>query len=420
MPNKNINEKISAPQNKKRVAVFFGGRSPEHDVSVVSGLQVLHAIDTTQYEAFPVYITPQGAWLVGDVLRKRENYMLSAQNRAACEEVTLDVTGARGGVLVPLKAGGMFSKPKTISFDIAMPIFHGLFGEDGNIQGLFELANVPYTGMRTKASSILMDKISTKYFLNALAIPTLPFAVIRRPEKGYLIAEDVLENILAPLGYPCILKPAHLGSSIGVAKIKSAAEAKACLPAIFEFDTAAIAEPFVEHLVEYNVAVSKIAGEIKTSAIEKPKSSAELLDFKQKYLSGAGKNGNKLGGTKTASSAASPVSEGMLSLTRDINPNLPIEMETHIRKWASTMFDALDGTGAPRIDFISNGHTGEIWMNEVNPCPGSVGYFLWEAAKDALLFSDFIDLLLREALAENAKQALPRDPVPEGARLLKR
>lgn len=397
-------------QTKKKIAVFFGGRSPEHDVSVISALQVLGAIDAGQYESFPVYIDPKGAWYIGDALRKRENYLF--KNTSDLIEVTLDVAGTRGGTLIP-KQQPFLGSAKPIEFDVAIPAFHGLYGEDGNIQGLFELANIPYTGMRTKASAVLMDKVTTKYALQALDIPVLPFALIKRPSEGYLIPEDQLDALLKPLGYPCIIKPSHLGSSIGVAKVDNAAEAKACLPAIFEMDDSAIAEPFVQNLVEYNVAVMKNG---VTSAIERPKATEELLDFKQKYMSGGSKDGGKLG-TKNE---VSPVSEGMLSLTREINPDLPAEKDAQIREWGMRMFDALDGTGAPRIDFIGNSETGELWMNEVNPIPGSFGYFLWEAAADPLLFTDLLTTLIEEAVEENAAKSLPADVVPTDARLLKR
>lgn len=401
--------------NKKKIAVFFGGRSPEHDVSVISGLQVLSALDLSLYDAFPVYISPDGAWYIGDILRKRENYLLNAGTLKQVTEVTLDIKAVRGGVLIPKKSP-LFGAPKPITFDLAMPIFHGLYGEDGNIQGLFELANIPYTGMRTKASALLMDKVTSKHIFKALDIPTLPFAAIKRPRQGYLVPEEEIDAALKPLGYPCILKPANLGSSIGVAKVNNAEEAKACLPAIFEFDDAAIAEPFVENLVEYNVAVSKLSNKITTSAIERPKASDELLDFKQKYMSGGSKGGNKLSGVKDGAR----VSEGMLSLTREINPNISEEMEKNFRSWAERMFDAIDGAGAPRIDFIGNSQTGEYWMNEVNPCPGSVGYFLWEAAQNPILFTDFLSLMIAEAIRENAARSLPKDPVPTDAYLLKR
>lgn len=409
-------------QEKIKVAVFFGGRSPEHDVSVVTGLQVMSAIDETRYDTFPVYIAPDGEWRVsnpkdGDVLRDRANYLLNAENLKKTQPVTLDMHAVRGGRLIP-KDSSLFSKPKPIDFDIAMPCFHGLYGEDGNIQGLFELANIPYTGMRTMASSVLMDKAATKRILESSGIPVLPYAVLKRPDQGYMIPEADIEKQRGDLKFPCIIKPVHLGSSIGVAKVNSAKEVKATLPAIFEYDDAAILEPFVENLVEYNVAVSKAFGEVKTSAIERPKTTDELLDFKQKYLSGAdSKTGNKMGGGTKQMGA---ISEGMLSLTRELNPQIDAKLAADIHSYAKTMFAALDGTGAPRIDFIGNAKSGEIWLNEVNPIPGSFGYFLWEAAKDPLLFTDFLNGLLEEALTENRKRVLPKDPVPADARLLKR
>lgn len=403
---------------KKTVAVFFGGRSPEHDVSVISAQQALQAFDTDRYNVIPVYIAPDGAWYTGDYLRQRSNLLLSEAGLKEVTEVTIDIKADRGGKLIPKKTG-MFGGAKPIHFDVAFPIFHGLYGEDGNLQGLFELANIPYTGMRTKASAILMDKVTTKFILYCMGIPALPYTVIRRPADGsYQIDEKNLEELFVPLGFPCILKPSHLGSSIGVAKVNSVEEVKACLPAVFEFDDAAIAEPFVKNMVEYNVAVGRIDGEIRTSAIERPKGTEELLDFKTKYVPKDGAEGGlKNGGVKNS---VLP-SEGMLSLTRDINPDISEEMAHNIREWAAILFDALDGTGAPRIDFIGDSKSGEIWMNEVNPCPGSLGYFLWEASKaNPLLFTDFLSLLVEEALKENASRVLPYDPVPVDARLLKR
>ncbi len=403
--------------NKKKIAVFFGGRSPEHDVSVITGLQVLQALDVTLYDPVAVYVALDGKWYIGEGLNKRENFIPDDAARNKLTEVTIDISGDRGGKLIPKKQP-LFGQATAIDFDVAVPAFHGLYGEDGNIQGLFELANIPYAGMRTKASSLLMDKVTSKYIFESLGIPVLPFAAVKRPSEGYLIPEDELTEILKPVGFPCILKPSHLGSSIGVAKVNNVEEAKACLPAIFEFDDCAIAEPFVANLVEYNVAVSKLEnGQVKTSAIERPKSTDELLDFKQKYMSGGdNKSGNKMGGSKTFSTA----SEGMLSLTRDINPEIPSDMEGDIRGWAIKMFEGIDGAGAPRIDFIGNSKSGEIWMNEVNPLPGSFGYFLWEAAENPILFTDLLSLMIAEAISENTGRSLPRDPVPADARLLKR
>ncbi len=403
-------------KNRKRVAVFFGGRSPEHDVSIVTGLQILDALDRTKYDAFPVYITPDGVWLTGDVLKKRQNYMLDKNNRAAAQEVSLDVTAGKVGRLLPKKKG-FFGGGKAVEFDVAIPSFHGLYGEDGNIQGLFEFAGIAYAGTRTMASTILMDKVATKMCMHALNIPVLPCAILKRPDSGYIIPKDKIEKAIkgADIKFPCILKPSHLGSSIGVAKVTSAEEVAACLPAIFEFDDTAILEPFVQNLVEYNVAVARIGGSIVTSAIERPKAKDELLDFKAKYLSGGGSKGGTKSGTKSAGS-----SQGMLSLTRELNPQLHQQMELDIRGWAARMYEGLDCTGAPRIDFICDGKAGRVWLNEVNPWPGSIGYFLWEAAAEPILFSELLDALIDEALEARKGRTLPKDPVPVDARLHKR
>ena len=415
-PSHNLNNCVIMSKNKKSVAVFFGGRSPEHDVSVVTGLQILSAIDAEMFDAFPVYITTDGEWLVGGVLRERSSYMLNTEARKQAQVVTLNLKPGRRAQLVPLKSG-LFGGGKAIEFDVAIPSFHGLYGEDGNIQGLFEFAGTPYAGTRTMASALLMDKGATKKILQGAGIPVLPYAMIYRPHEGTMIAENELKEMMGDVGFPCIVKPNHLGSSIGVAKANNIAELRASLPGVFEYDDAAIIEPFVENLVEYNVSVSKAFGGIRTSAIERPKATEELLDFKQKYLSGGdGKTGDKMGGAKTVGA----ISEGMLSLTRELNPDLGEKSASNIKDWALKMFKAVEGTGAPRIDFIGNEKTGELWLNEVNPWPGSIGYFLWEAAADQILFTDLLTGLIEEALQESRKRQLPKDPVPVDARLLER
>ena len=232
-----------------------------------------------------------------------------------------------------------------------------------------------------------------------------------------MIPSNEIKEQVKHLKFPRIIKPVHLGSSIGVAKVDSPDDIKATLPTIFEFDDAAILEPFVENLVEYNVAVSKAFGDVELSAIERPKATEELLDFKQKYLSGKdSKTGEKMGGTKEVGA----ISEGMLSLTRELNPKLNKKQTDTICKYAKAMFDVMNGSGAPRIDFISNSKTGDIWLTEVNPIPGAFGYFLWEAAGEPKLFTELLSALLEEAMDENYARILPKDPVPKDAQLFKR
>jgi len=396
---------------KTRIAVFLGGRSPEHDVSVVTGLQALQALDQSRFDAFVVYVTPQGDWLTGPGLADRRNYLPDPQLRARLSEVTLDIA-AGGAARLAARKSGLFSRRGPVEFDVALLAFHGLGGEDGQFQGLFEAANIPYTGMRTLASAVLMDKVATKRMLAGSGIPLLRHAVVERPGTG-LPPAAALESPLAEIGFPCCVKPVHLGSSIGVGKADTVDEVRALLATIFRLDTQALIEPFVANLVEYNVSVARFGGAPRCSAIEQPKRVEALLDFRQKYLSGPG--GNKSSGKNLVQP-----SEGMLSLTRDINPILPGQQAPDIRRWALAAFEAVGGTGAPRIDFLCTEATGEIWLNEVNPCPGSFGFYLWEAAPEPIGFTALLSLLIDEARARHRAVQLPDDPVPQDARLLTR
>lgn len=397
---------------KTRIAVFLGGRSPEHDVSVVTGLQARAALDQSRFDAFVVYVTPQGDWLVGPGLDERRNYLPDAQLRAKLHEMTLDIASGSGGRLAPRKSG-LFSRQPPVEFDVALLAFHGSGGEDGQMQGLFEAANIPYTGMRTLASAVLMDKAVTKRALEGSGIPLLRQAVIDRPSTGLPPAAALDEAMKeANIGFPCIVKPVHLGSSIGVGKADDVEEARALLAAIFRLDTQALIEPFVPNLVEYNVSAARFGGAPRCSAIERPKRAEDLLDFRQKYLSG--------GDSKTGGKILGQSSQGMLSLTREINPDLPPAFADNLRRWAIAAFEAVGGTGAPRIDFLSNEATGEVWLNEVNPCPGSFGFYLWEAAPEPLGFTALLSLLIDEAQARHRAVQLADDPVPPDARLLKR
>jgi D-alanine-D-alanine ligase len=397
--------------DKQRVAVLFGGRSPEHDVSIVTGLQALEAIDSARYEAFAVYVSPQGEWLYGEALAWRNTYLPDGAVRQGLDSVTLDLNAQGRGVLLP-RDGGLFRRPRPIVFDVALLAFHGTHGEDGGMQGLFEVANVPYTGMRTLASAVLMDKAATKRLLGAADIPLLPHVTLTRPQEGLMAPRAAVEAALGTAPFPAIVKPNHLGSSIGVAKVNDIEELLAVLPQIFKLDPVVIVEPYVSPLVEYNVAVSAVAGTLRSSAIECPKRVEELLDFKQKYLSG--------GGHKSQTKQPGQMSQGMLSLTRDLNPKLPAKLEHRIRGCAERAFVAVGGTGAPRIDFLCNSQSGEIWLNEINPCPGSFGFFLWEAVEPPILFTHFLTALIDEALAQHRLAQLPADPVPHAARLFRR
>lgn len=385
---------------KKTVAVFFGGRSVEHDVSVLTALQFIEALNPLKYDPFPVYVDPMGQFWGGSPLLDRSNYPINL-DKISLTRLHLDIAASQDG-----KPAFTSHRQKSFGrvevthhyFDVAVPAIHGTNGEDGSLQGLFDFTAIPYAGCRTLAAATTMDKAFTKSVLRAQGINCLPELVLKRPAGGLFITDEALATALEDPaltgGFPFIVKPCHLGSSVGVSKADNTDDLMAGILSVFRMDHSVMIEPFVTPLTEYNVAVRRLpSGEIVTSAIEEPKRESDLLDFQNKYMRGS-KSGKKLG-PKVGGTA----SEGMASLGRTLNPDtLSVGQEEQIRRDAALAFDILDLAGSVRIDFLCNQDTGEIWLNEINTVPGSFAYFLWEAADPAVSFLDLTAALVEEGL----------------------
>ena len=376
---------------RRNVAVIFGGASQEHDVSVVSAQQLMDAADARRIRVIPVYMDFENRLFTGPRLRDVAAFR---PRPGALTEVRFN-WGDEGPELL--------GKGLRVPVDCALPVFHGPFGEDGRIHGLLELIGVPVTGFSASASAIAMRKDATKTLVKSVGVNVLDHVAVNRRQRGNLGA--VLDEVEAKLGLPVVVKPANLGSSIGVGLAKARADIPALVEYVLRQDDLALIEPQVPDLVEYNIAMMWREGEVVFSAIEQPKSGAELLDFREKYLSS--------GGTK----GALP-SEGMLSLTREVNPDLPADLKARILDYSRRAFTILGQRGAPRIDFMCNRNTGELWFNEINPIPGSYGFFLWEAAEVPLLYPELIAHLVDETMRASVKRF--DDPVPQDAWLLPR
>ncbi len=378
----------------KKIAVLFGASSPEHDVSIVSAQQFMDAVDPAQYDLVPVYVDFENRFFVGPRLRDVSTYR---PKPSGVTEVTFG-WGERGGEIRPVSGA-------PIPIDCAVPVFHGRYGEDGRIHGLLEWIGIPVTGFSATHSALAMRKDLTKIAAAGAGVPVLPQVVADhdRLRDG----EGLLAEIKEKIGLPAIVKPVNLGSSIGVGIAKTQEEVLQLCALVLTKDSLVMIEPRVPNLIEYNVALRNDGGTIKLSAIERPKPSSELLDFKEKYLKGGG-------GAK----GTSLPSQGMLSLTRDIDPQMAGNRRPLVAENAVKVFEAFGKRGAPRLDFLCNDETGEIWFNEINPIPGSYGYFLWERADEPLLFPELVTHLVEEALATSLK--LFDDPVPQGAYLLPR
>lgn len=386
---------------KKVIAVVFGGRSVEHDVSILTGLQFLEALDPGKYEGLPVYVDPLGQWWTGAALNKRSRYPIAEGANKDLMQIHLDLATPANGhpQFHSFQRGMMGEKRQTVPFDLMVPAIHGTNGEDGTLQGLLDFAGIPYAGCRTLGAAATMNKVFAKQAARTAGIKVLPELLLNRPERGtFLNPEALKEQLIKALGgetYPLIVKPCNLGSSVGVSKADDMDSLVAALMSAFRLDNDVIVEPFVPNLVEYNVACRRNeAGQIQTSAIERPLRQAELLDFKNKYLAGGSAGGAKLD---------TGPSEGMASLNRELNPgNLSTEQTAFIRNSASQLFDALQLAGSVRVDFLSNEETGELWLNEANTIPGSFAYFLWEAAEEPVSFLSLTNAIIEEGFALSA------------------
>jgi len=404
---------------KKVIAVVFGGRSVEHDVSVLSGLQFLEALDPGKYVGLAVYVDPLGQWWTGDILTSRSQYPVDVTANKALTQLTLDLaTPAAGRPLFHGVQKGLLGEKRTeIPFDLIVPAIHGSNGEDGTLQGLLEFAAIPYAGCRSLGAAATMNKAFTKAYARTAGIKLLPELLLTRPKKGvFLDPETLSADLKSAFGddqYPLIVKPCNLGSSIGVGKADDMDGLIAALMAAFRLDNEVLIEPFVSNLCEYNIAVRRGEdGTVLTSAIERPLRDAELLDFKNKYLAGG-----KSGGPKQSGGA----SEGMASLSRKLNPDeLTETQESFIRQSAAKIFELFSLAGSVRIDFLCDSETGEVWLNEANTIPGSFAYFLWEASQDPISFLTLADAIICEGFRLSASRLGATDTGTGGATIFTR
>ncbi|MBO6504639.1 MAG: hypothetical protein JJ850_04555 [Kordiimonadaceae bacterium] len=398
--------------DKKVIAVIFGGRSVEHDVSILTGLQFIEALDPTLYEGLPVYVDPLGQWWTGDALRKRSNYPVSHETQLTQLTLDLAATAVDQPRFITQKKGLLGEKTEYVPFDLMVPAIHGSNGEDGTLQGLLEFAGIPFAGCRSLGAAATMNKQFAKSVARQRGLNVLPELTVSKPEKGaFLDPETLSDQLREALGkntFPVIAKPSNLGSSVGVSKADDIDGLVAALMAIFRLDSSAIIEPFVANLVEYNVATRRNADlAVETSAIERPLSKTEVLDFENKYLAGGTPGGPKLD---------TGPSEGMASLNRVLNPDeLSDEQESIIRQTSVAVFEALSLAGSVRIDFLCDSETGELWFNEANTIPGSFAYFLWEAANPGVNFLQLTNDMINEGFRLSADRLGSTDAASGGA-----
>ena len=376
-------------ENKKiRVAVLFGGRSSEHEISIISALEMMEAADTRSYELIPVYVTIDGRWLIGEGTRNRDSYKKINSFLATLTEVTLLPKPQSRIALTVLSD----SEEREIPIDVFFPLFHGQFGEDGCIQGLFELADVPYVGCGVMSAAVTMNKYVCKKYLEAHGIPVIPATTACKADAlkdfGGLCQRIADDKQLG--GFPLFVKPCNMGSSVGIGKAQNLADLEICLARVFRYDHRAIVERCVSDLFEINVSVKNENDPI-ASVVEVPAKTGDMLTYEDKYLKGAKKG--------------SRPSQGMASLVRSIDPeDLPPDYKQKVREYAVRAYSLLECAGIARLDFIVDKTSGQIYFNEINSPPGSMAHYLWAKSRPIALYTQTFSDLVDEALASFARK----------------
>jgi D-alanine-D-alanine ligase len=378
---------------KKNIAVLFGGRSVEHEISVITALQLINVLDVTQYQPIPVYIAQSGRWYVGDRLLEKSFYRgLPGSLREVQEVALIPIAGSKGlTVINPQRGLFGLGKPtnELVPIDVYFLAFHGTFGEDGCIQGMLEMADATYTGCTVLPAALGMNKYKCKKTLEAAGIPVLPAAVVDRTIAQKSLAQ-VREQIFATPGLeqlPLFVKPCNLGSSIGIGVAKDEASLNGCLVNTFRYDSQAIIEPCVKNILEINVSVVGDEDEVLASVVEMPVSISGVLTYEEKYL-------RDDGAKKTGESE----SQGMASLSRIIDPQ---EMNQELKQagieYAKKAFQILGCSGVSRIDFIIDADTDRLYFNEINTLPGSLSFYLWMKSQPQLVYTELLNRIIQQA-----------------------
>ena len=375
--------------SKMNIAVFFGSRSCEHDVSIVSALQCIEATKAAGFEVTPVYISRDGLWYTGAPLENIETFREFNPMTKGITRVTLDVTANAGDLWAwPPQRAGLFAKvPAPLChIDCVIPVFHGWHGEDGTIQGLLEMANIPYASSGVLGSAIGMDKIAMKQILRGAGFPVLDFVWFTR-EQLKNDRKAVIERIEKEIKYPAFIKPAALGSSIGVSRAKNRDELERALDVAASYDRRILVEVGVVHPVEINCAALGYGEDVRASVCEMPVPSSNdtFLDFWQKYLRNANTKGED--------------SRGMKSLSRVVPAPIGDVLTKRMQTMTCDIFKLLDCCGTVRVDFILD-QNDMLFVNEPNTIPGSLAFYLWKAC--GLDFPKLIEKMVEDALRAHA------------------
>lgn len=380
---------------KTVVGVFFGGKTVEHEVSIISALQVIENLDKEKYEAIPIYISKDNKFYTSELLNRVEEFKDLNEVKRLSNEVYF--THEDSKLVLNLVKG--FFKKTLARIDIAFPVVHGLNVEDGTLEGFLEMYNIPYVGCDVCSSAVGMNKIIFKKVLESSNLPVIEYETLNINE----FEEDenkAFEKITKKLNLPVIVKPSNLGSSVGIEIIKDESEFKEKMQNVFTFCENVLVERCVTNLREINCSVLGNFKEQEVSVLEEPIKNDEILSYKDKYMGDGSKSGVKNGikGAKFSGAKGS----GMASLSRKIPAELSKEQEEEIYSLAKRTFKELNCEGISRIDFIIDKDSNNVYVNEINTIPGSLAFYLWE--QKGISFSELLDKAIRYAIKRKERR----------------
>jgi D-alanine-D-alanine ligase len=362
---------MSYNQNMKSVLILFGGISPEHEVSVITGLQVLENIDKKLYKPSVIYVDKNGKFFLLKNIKTRSDFFSARRSLISFGK------DAHGGFIKEESWGNKKTYPY-----VAFLAFHGGFGERGQVQGLLESVGVPFTSSGQESSVITMNKELTRRAAESVEIPVAHGMSIFASEIKKDIA-GVAVTVIRELSLPVIIKPVHLGSSIGLNIAKTEVELQKFLLEGAFIDNEILIEQYLSLAAEYNCAVRMVDGTLEASEIERPVSKDEILSFADKYQRGAKKSGS-----------------GMASLSRELPAKIDEALKHEIQDLAKKIFVACSCKGVVRVDFMVTTNK-KLYLTEVNPIPGSMAFYLWEAS--GISFRQQISDLIEQAVRDDAQ-----------------
>lgn len=340
---------------KKNIAVFFGGKSAEHDVSIITGHKPIieSLLATGNYEVYPIYIGKDGSWYSDQAMN---NLSYFKQDNFENKLKSLKKIGTNFDNGLYINWPGLI--PKKVKMDVAFTAMHGTYGEDGSLMGLLRMAGVPFVGCDIFASAVAMDKVLTKQVISVEGVPVVPYVWFTKADWDKNQTE--IKDKISKLVYPLFIKPVHLGSSIGISKAKDERELLNGIEVALHYDDKVLVEEGVQNLIEVTLPIMG-NDELRLAAVERPLNKTEFFDFKDKYLSSGGKKGES-------------VNNNYSEIPANIDPELIRQVEEYGKKTYKT----LGCDGIARVDFLIDGNSKKVYVNEVNTLPGSLYAHNWK------------------------------------------